>query len=71
LCIGDHLDDARQHRLTADVFGLAAASVCGSAAGRFTSASIRDVLLSAFRSTFPARRPQTEAKTGIKFGTGS
>jgi hypothetical protein len=37
------------------------ASVCGSAAGRFAPAAIRYALLSALRSTFPARRPQTEA----------
>jgi tellurite resistance protein len=38
------------------------ASVCGSAAGRFASASLRQTLLSALRSTFPARLPQTEAE---------
>ena len=38
------------------------ASVCGSAAGRFAPAAIRYALLSVLRSTFPARRLQTEAK---------
>ena len=38
------------------------ASVCGSAAGRCAAAAIRYALLSTLRSTFPARRPQTEAQ---------
>jgi hypothetical protein len=39
------------------------ASVCGPAAGRSAPAPFHKTLLSALRSTFPARRPQTEASS--------
>jgi len=44
------------------------ASVCGSATGRFTPAAIRQALLFVLHSTFPARRPQTEAEFEIYTG---
>ena len=47
-------------------------SVCGSAAGRSATASFREMLLSALRSTLPACRPQTEASSIlVGFRSGS